>query len=95
MSSTTKVLPFAAVWPGMDKITGINTTALDGIQTNLRKLHEAAHEIATAPATRRGAHGARRALVEMIEAQRAIEASAVVLRRANDAFDSVLDALRS
>ena len=33
-------------------------------------------------------------MVEMLEAQRAIEASAVVLRRANDAFDSVLDALR-
>jgi hypothetical protein len=34
-------------------------------------------------------------LVEMIEAQRAIEANAVVMRRANDAFDSVLDSLRS
>jgi hypothetical protein len=31
----------------------------------------------------------------MIEAQRAIEASAAVVRRANDAFDSVLDSLRS
>jgi hypothetical protein len=30
-----------------------------------------------------------------VEAQRAIEASATVLRRANDAFDGVLDALRS
>jgi hypothetical protein len=79
----------------MDKINGINTTALDGIQTNLRKLREAAHEIATAPA--RGAEPTELAepLVEMLEAQRAIEASAAVLRRANDAFDSVLGALRA
>jgi hypothetical protein len=95
MSSTTKVLPFAAVWPGMDKITGINTTALDGIQTNLRKLHEAAHKIASAPVTGAEPTELIEPLVEMIEAQRAIEGSAVVLRRANDAFDSVLDALRS
>ncbi len=79
----------------MDKITGINMTALDGIQTNLRKLREAAHEIASAPA--RGAEPAEvvEPLVEMIEAQRAIEASAAVLKRANEAFVGVLDALRS
>ena len=95
LSSAAKVLPIPAVPGGMDKITGINTTALDGIQTNLRKLHEAAHQIASAPA--RGAEPVEviEPLVDMIEAQRAIEASAVVLRRANDAFDSVLDALRS
>jgi flagellar basal body rod protein FlgG len=87
-------LPFAAVWPGMDKITGVNTTALDGIQTNLRKLHEAAQQIASAPA--RGAEPVEviEPLVDMIEAQRAVEASAAVLRRANEAFDSVLNALR-
>jgi hypothetical protein len=34
-------------------------------------------------------------LVNVLEAQRTIEASAVVLRRANDALDSILDALRS
>jgi hypothetical protein len=79
----------------MDKITGINTTALDGIQTNLRKLHEAAHAIASAPARDAEPVELIEPLVEMIEAQRAIEASAVVLRRADDAFDSVLDALRS
>jgi hypothetical protein len=79
----------------MDKITGINMTALDGIQTNLRKLREAAHEIASSPA--RGAEpvGVVEPLVEMIEAQRALEASAAVLKRANEAFDGVLDALRS
>ena len=79
----------------MDKITGINTTALDGIQTNLRKLHEAAHEIASAPARGVDPVEVIEPLVDMIEAQRAIEASAVVLRRANDAYDSVLEALRS
>ena len=79
----------------MDKITGLNTTALDGIQTNLRRLHEAAHKIAAAPAERTEPVELIEPLVEMLEAQRAIEASAVVLRRANEAFDSVLAALRS
>ena len=79
----------------MDKITGLNTTALDGIQTNLRRLHEAAHKIAAAPVERAEPVELIEPLVEMLEAQRAIEASAVVLRRANEAFDSVLAALRS
>lgn len=76
----------------MDKITGINMTALEGTQTNLRKLHEAAHQIASAPA--RGAEPVEvvEPLVEMIEAQRAIEASAAMLKRAGDAFDRVLRA---
>ena len=79
----------------MDKITGINTTTLDGIQTNLRELHEAAPQIAAAPARGAGPVEVVAPLVKMIEAQLAIEASAVVLRRANDALDSVLEALRS
>ncbi len=95
MSSIAKVSPRAAVPGGMDKITGINTTALDGIQTNLRKLHEAAHKIASAPARSAEPVEVVEPLVDMIEAQRAIEASATVMRRANDAFDSVLDSLRS
>ena len=95
MSSGSKVWPSAAVPGGMDKITGINTTALDGIQTNLRKLHEAAHQIASAPAQAGEPVEVVGPLVEMIEAQHAIEASAVVLRRVNDTLDSVLDALRS
>ena len=95
MSSGAKVFAEAAVPGGMDKITGINTTALDGIQTNLRRLHEAAQQVASSPA--RGAEPAQliEPLVEMIEAQRAVEASAAVLRRADNAFDSVLDALRA
>jgi hypothetical protein len=73
----------------------LNTTALDGIQTNPRKLHEAARKIASTAV--RGAEPAEvvEPLVEMLEAQRAVEASAVVLRRAGDAIDSVLEALRS
>jgi hypothetical protein len=79
----------------MDKITGIQQTALEGVQTNTRKLHKAAHEIASAPATGAEPVEVIEPLVEMIEAQRAIEAAAVAMRRANDALDSVLDALRS
>jgi flagellar basal body rod protein FlgG len=79
----------------MDKITGINQTALDGIQRGMQKLREAAHEIATAPVERTEPVELVEPLVQMIEAQRAIEASAVVLRRANDALDSVLEALGS
>lgn len=95
MSSTAKVSPAAAVPGVMDKITGINQTTLEGIQRGLEKLRSAAHEIATAPAERTEPVELIEPLVEMLEAQRAIEASAVVMRRANDAFDSVLDALRS
>lgn len=79
----------------MDKITGVNQTSLDGIQRGMRKLHEAAREIATAPVERQEPTELTKPLVEMIEAQHAIEASPVVLRRANDALDSVLEALRS
>jgi flagellar basal body rod protein FlgG len=79
----------------MDKITGIHQTALEGVQASQRKLHKAAHEIAAAPATGAEPVEVIEPLVEMIEAQRALEASAVVLRRANDALDGVLEALRS
>lgn len=79
----------------MDKIAGINQTALEGIQRGVRKLHEAAHEIATAPAPGAEPTELAEPLVEMLEAQRAIEASAAVLRRANGALDRVLEALRS
>ena len=79
----------------MDKITGLNQTAIDGIQRGMRKLHEAAHEIATAPVEGTEPVELVKPLVEMLEAQRAIEASAVVLRRANDALDGLLGALGS
>lgn len=77
----------------MDKLPSATETALRGMQTNMRRLNQAAHEIATAPVERMEPTELAEPLVEMLEAQRAIEASAVVLRRANDALDSVLDAL--
>lgn len=79
----------------MDKIPTATESALRGIQANQRRLHDAAHEIATAPARGAGAADLAAPLVEMIEAQRAIEAAAVVLRRTNDALESFLDAVHS
>jgi len=78
----------------MDKIDSVLRTALGGIQTNLRELHEAANEIATAPA--RGAEPTEldKSLVKALEAERALEASAVVMRRADQALGTLLDALR-
>jgi len=78
----------------MDKIDSLLRLALGGVQTNLRRLHEAAHEIATAPARGAEPFDLAEPLVRMIEAQRAIEASAAVMRRADETFDSVLGALR-
>jgi hypothetical protein len=94
MSSAAQVLPRTVVTVVMDKIDSVLRTALAGIQTNLRKLNDAANEIATAPA-----HGAEpteldKALIDALEAQRAIEASAVVMRRADEALGTLLDALR-
>lgn len=79
----------------MDKLPSATQSALKGMQTNLRKLDEAAHTIATAPVKGAEPTDLAEPLVAMLEAQRAIEASAVVLKRTNEALDSVLDALRS
>jgi hypothetical protein len=95
MSNAAQVSAAAAVPAGMDKITGINQTALEGVQQNQRRLREAAQEIAAAPAAGAEPVELIEPLVEMIEAQRAIEASAVVLRRTNEAVDDVLEALGS
>jgi len=75
-------------------MSGINQTALEGIKTSSRRLQEAAHAIATAPAERAEPTDFAEPVVQMLEAQRAIEASATVLRRANDVLDNVLDGLR-
>jgi flagellar basal body rod protein FlgG len=77
----------------MNKLPSATETALRGMQTNMRRLTAAAHEIATAPVERTEPTELTKPLVEMLEAQRAVEASAVVLRRTNEALDSVLDAL--
>jgi hypothetical protein len=78
----------------MDKIDSVLRTALGGIQTNLRKLKDAANDIATAPV--RGAEPTEldQSLVAALEAQRAIEASAVIMRRADESLGTLLDALR-
>ena len=77
----------------MSKIPSATESALSGIQAGLRKLHEAAHEIATASVERADPVELADPLVKMLEAQRAIEASAAVMRRANAALDSILEAL--
>ena len=77
----------------MDKIDSIFRTALGGIERNLRKLHDAANEIATAPARRAEPTELDKPLVAALEAQRALEASAAVMRRADEALGSLLDAL--
>jgi len=94
MSSAAQVSAEPAVTGIMDKVDSILQTALGGIRANLRKLHEAANEIATAPA--RGAEPTEldEPLVAALEAQRALEASAAVMRRADQALDSLLEALR-
>ena len=78
----------------MDKIDSVLKIALGGIQTNLRKLNDAANEIATAPARGADPIDLDKALVAALEAQRAIEASAVVMRRADQSLGTLLDALR-
>ena len=78
----------------MDKIPSVLQTALAGIQRNLRKLHEAADEIATAPVRHAEPTELDKPLVAALEAQRALEASAAVMRRADEALGSLLEALR-
>jgi flagellar hook protein FlgE len=80
----------------MDKIDTLLQTALSGVQTGQRRLQEAAHSVATAPADASlEPTELTEPLVRMLEAQRAIEASAVVMRRADDMLGTLLEALRS
>lgn len=80
----------------MDKIDSILQAALSGVQTGQRRLHEAAQSVATAPADASlEPTDLTEPLVRMLEAQRAIEASAVVMRRADDMLGSLLEAVRS
>lgn len=78
----------------MDKIAAVNQIALGGIQKSLERLNQAAHDVATAAIEREDPIDLADPLLSALEAQRALEASAAVLRRADDAFDSLLDALR-
>jgi hypothetical protein len=93
MSRTAKDSVAAAVMGGMDKIASVTEIALGGIRASLERLHRAAHAVATAGVEGRDPIELAEPLVRALEAQRALEASAAVLRRADDAFDSLLDAL--
>jgi hypothetical protein len=75
----------------MDKISGITESALGGVQTSLRKLNQAAHDVATAPVRRTEPTELVDPLVDALEAQRALEASARVLQRADEMLGSMLD----
>jgi flagellar basal body rod protein FlgG len=94
MSCAAKVPPRAAVSTGMATIPSVLQTALGGIAQNLRRLDAAAQKIATAEVTGAEPSELTEPLVEALQAQRAIEASAAVMRRADEALGSLLDALR-
>ncbi len=77
----------------MDKISGIFQTALGGVQSSLKRLDTAAQKIATAPVRRDESTELADPLVEALVAQRSLEASAAVMRRADDMLGALLDAL--
>lgn len=78
----------------MDKISGVFQTALGGVQSSLKALDTAAQKIATAPARRDEPTDLADPLVAALVAQRSLEASAAVMKRADDALGTLLDALR-
>ena len=75
----------------MDKISGIGDSALGGVQASLKKLNRAANEIATAPVRRTEPTELVDPLLDALEAQRALEASAKVLQRADQVLGTLLD----
>lgn len=95
MFSIAKDLRRAAVTAVMDKIAPTHQVALAGIERNMKSLHRAATEIAQAAVNGREPTEFADPLVRALVAERAVEASSEVLKRSNEAFDSVLEALRS
>jgi hypothetical protein len=77
----------------MDKISGVLQTALGGIQSSLKRLDAAAQKIATAPVRRDEPTELTDPLVEALVARRSLEASAAVIRRADDTLGTLLDEL--
>lgn len=65
--------------------------ALSGVQTNLRGLDRSAHEIASAQAERVEPVELIDPLVDSIVQQRALEASASVIRRVDEALGTLID----
>ena len=78
----------------MDKISGVLQTALGGVQSSLKALDQATQKIATAPVRSDEPTDLADPLVDALVAQRSLEASAAVMRRADDTLGTLLDALR-
>ncbi len=75
----------------MNTTYSVLTTALGGIQRNLRGLTADAHRIATATVERTDPLELVKPLVSALQHQRGLEASAAALRRADDALGTLLD----
>jgi len=71
-------------------LTALNSAA-SGVQTNLRKLNQTAQEVASAGAGGGEPTDLAAALVDAIVAQHALEASASVMRRADEVLGSIID----
>ena len=78
----------------MDKISGVRRTALGGVQSSLEALATAARKLAAAPVSRTEPTDLADPLVDALVAQRSLEASAAVMKRADDLLGRLLDALR-
>jgi len=75
----------------MDSAFSALTSAASGIQANLRGLQQTAHEIASATANGEAPTELADSLVDAIVQQRALEASANVIRRVDEAIGSLID----
>jgi flagellar hook-associated protein FlgK len=77
----------------MDKISAVFQTALGGVRSSLRRLDTATQQIATAPVRSDEPADLADPLVDALATQRALEASAAVLRRADEMLGTLIDAL--
>jgi hypothetical protein len=75
----------------MDRISSTLQIALGGVQRSLKGLNKAAHEIATAPVRRAEPTELVDSLVYALEQQHALEASAKVIERTDDALSTLID----
>ena len=75
----------------MDAAFSALTSAASGIQTNLRGLQQTAHAIATGSVNGDSPIDLADSLVDAIVQQRALEASANVMRRVDEAIGSIID----
>ena len=75
----------------MDKISGSLQTALAGIDRAAQRLDKAAQDVASATARRSEPVEVVDSLVQALEAERALEASAKVMERADEMLGTLLD----